>query len=135
MRLVEFYPLLRHTHIGLVVASGTLFALRGAAVLAGMRWPQRPGWRVASVIIDTGLLTAAVLLAIALRLNPLTTGWLAAKIVLLLVYIALGTLALKRARSFGARFVGYAASLAVFVTIFGIARAHHPLGWLRAFVG
>jgi len=135
MRLVDFYPLLRQAHVGLVVASGALFALRGAAVLARMRWPLRPGWRVASVVIDTGLLTAAVLLAVALQLNPLSTGWLAAKIVLLLAYIALGTLALKRARSLGARFVSYAAALAVFVTIFGIARAHHPLGWLRAFAG
>jgi hypothetical protein len=37
--VIEFYPQIRAVHIGAVLASGALFALRGAGVLGGMRWP------------------------------------------------------------------------------------------------
>jgi hypothetical protein len=44
--VTEFYPQIRTVHIGAVMASGTLFALRGAGVLAGASWPQATplGW-------------------------------------------------------------------------------------------
>ena len=57
-------------------------------------------------------------------------GWLTAKLVLLVVYVVLGVFALRRGRSPTIRAVCYVAALLVFATIFGIARYHHPLGWL-----
>ena len=37
----DFYPQIRATHIGSVIASGSLFALRGAALnLFGATWPR-----------------------------------------------------------------------------------------------
>ena len=89
---------LRHLHVGLVVASGALFAVRGLAVLAQARWPMQRPARVASMAIDTLLLTAGVSLWTILSLNPWRDAWLGAKLALLLVYIMLGTLALRRAR-------------------------------------
>lgn len=131
MTLVEAYPLLKPLHITLVTASGILFATRGAAVLAGRRWPMHPAWRHASVAIDTLLLSAGVALWAALSLHPLRNGWLGAKLGLLGVYIVLGSFALKRARSPRARALFYAAALAVFLWMVSIARAHDPLGALR----
>ncbi|MCQ9372666.1 SirB2 family protein [Methyloversatilis sp. XJ19-13] len=131
MNLIDLYPLARQVHIGLVIASGSLFALRGIGVLSGARWSMRRSVRIASQIIDAGLLMAALSLLAMLQLNPFVVPWLATKLVLLVVYIVLGSLALKRARSARARFVCFIAALLTFAFMLGVARAHHPLGLLH----
>ena len=60
--MLEFYPQIRLLHIACALASGSLFALRGAAMLAGMRWPRANPVRWLSWGIDTVLLAAALLL-------------------------------------------------------------------------
>lgn len=126
MTLTEFYPLIKTAHIALVLASGTLFAIRGAAVLAGRAWPMTTPPRVASVAIDTLLLAAGIVLWWMLSLQPLRETWLGAKLLLLVAYVALGTLALKCRRGWA-----YAAAIACFVWMVTIARTHHPLGLFR----
>ena len=128
--LIEVYPQIKQAHIALVAASGMLFACRGAAVLAGQRWPMLPLPRVASVAIDTLLLAAGAMLWAALALNPLRDAWLGTKLVLLLGYVALATLALKRGRRWA-----YAAALACYLFMVSVALAHHPLGALRPLFG
>ena len=78
--------------------------------------------------VDTVLLTAALMLATVLHQYPFVHGWLTAKVLLLVVYIVLGTLALKRARTRTARAWCFAAAVVVYLFIASIARAHHPLG-------
>lgn len=131
MSLIEHYPALRHLHVGLVTASGTLFALRALAHLAGARWPLRMPARAASWIVDTALLASGAALWAALRIDPLAQPWLATKLALLLVYVALGTMALRRARTTGARLAWTLAALGCFGFMVTVARAHHPLGLLR----
>jgi uncharacterized membrane protein SirB2 len=116
--------------VALVAASGTLFAARGAAVLAGQGWALRLPWRVASVLIDTALLGAGVTLWLILQLQLSTSPWLGFKLALLLVYIVLGSLALKRARTAGARRIAFAAALATYAFMITVAHFHHPLGVL-----
>ena len=124
--MIEFYLPIKHAHIGLVLASGGLFALRGAAVLLGQRWANAAPLRWLSYTIDTLLLTAALMLLVMLKLNPFTTDWLATKLVLLVAYVVLGVFALRRARSW--RALWYVAALACFGFMYSVARAHHPLG-------
>lgn len=129
--MIEYYLQVKHAHIGLVLLSGGLFALRGTAALAGMRWPLAAPVRYLSYTIDTALLTAALMLLVVLQLNPFATGWLGVKLLLLVAYIALGALALKRARTGTARALCFAAALAAFGFMYSVARAHHPLGFLQ----
>lgn len=133
--LLDFYPQIRLAHIGFVAASGTLFAARAIATVAGARWSASKTARRASWLIDTGLLAAALLLLYVLGLNPFVVPWLAAKLALLLVYIALGTMALRRARSTASRLAWSVAALACFGMIVSIAIAHDPLGALRGWFG
>lgn len=128
--MIEFYPQVKAVHIAMVIASGVLFALRGAGVLAGMRWPMRLPVKLLSYTIDTTLLTAALMLFTMLPKELFANGWLATKIGLLVVYIGLGTYALKRARTRRAQAGFYVLALATFVFIVTIARVHHPLGLL-----
>lgn len=126
--MIEFYPQIKQFHILVALLSGSLFALRGAFVLAGARWPQALPVRWFSYAVDTALLTAALMLLTILPGAMFANGWLAVKIALLVVYIVLGILALKRARTPRARLVFYLAALLVYFAIYSIARAHHPLG-------
>jgi uncharacterized membrane protein SirB2 len=128
--MLEFYPHIKWVHVAAVIASGSLFALRGAGVLAGGRWPMWAPLRYLTYTIDTVLLTAALMLATVLHQYPFVHGWLTVKVCLLVSYIVLGTFALKRARTRRAQGWCYAAALAVFLLIVSVARAHHPLGIL-----
>ena len=75
MTLHELYPLVRTTHISLVMVSGALFAVRGVAVLLGARWAMATVLRRLSYTIDTGLLGAALMLLAILNLNPFAIPW------------------------------------------------------------
>ena len=130
--MIEFYPQIKWVHIAAVFASGSLFTLRGAAVQVGARWAMAAPLRYLSYTIDTVLLTAALMLATILHQYPFVHGWLTAKIVLLIVYIVLGSYALKRGRSRVARLWCWLGALGVYLFIISIARAHHPLGWFTA---
>ena len=129
--MIEFYLQIKSVHVAMVIASGLLFALRGAAVLAGARWAMAAPLRYLSYTIDTTLLTAALMLLTALKLNPFVVPWLAVKLALLVLYVVLGSLALKRARSRRARAAYFVAALATFGFMYFVARAHHPLGLLQ----
>lgn len=126
--LVAFYPQIKFIHIACVVLSGSVFALRGMMMLAGSRWVYHPILRRGSYLIDTTLLTAAVLLTLILHQYPFVQAWLTAKVLLLLVYIVLGVFALRRGRSRASRAAYFAAALAVFLFIVSIAIAHDPRG-------
>jgi uncharacterized membrane protein SirB2 len=128
--LAAFYSAIRFTHISLVLISGALFALRGLAVLGGQAWAMRRAVRLLSYGIDTGLLSAALLLLIILHLNPFATPWLLTKIALLLLYIVLGTLALKRARTPLVRRYCFVAALLCYGFMLSVALTHSPRGAL-----
>lgn len=48
------------------------------------------------------------------------------------MYVVLGSYALKRAATKHARIGCFIAALLVYAIMFGIATAHHPLGWQRS---
>ncbi len=129
--MIEFYPQIKAVHVGLAFASGALFAVRGAAALAGWRWAMAWPVRWSSYAIDTSLLTAALMLLSILPWGLFGNGWLAVKVGVLVAYVVLGTFALRRARSRSARIICYVAALLAFAWVVSIARSHHPLGVLR----
>src|SRR6476469_5263945 len=129
MGLMAFYPQIKWAHVAAVSASGSLFALRGALVQARRpRWAMAAPVRYASYTIDTVLLTAALMLLTMLPAAMFANGWLTTKLILVVTYVVLGTFALRRGRTPRVRAGCYLTAMLVFVTIIGIAIAHHPLG-------
>lgn len=127
--VAALYPWLLPLHIALVSASVSLFAARGLGVLAGQAWPMR-GWaRGLAPVIDSLLLLAGGTLWWLRQLNPTQDHWLLVKLLLLIAYIGLGSMALRRAPTRAARALCFAAALAVVGNMVGIAWRHHPLGW------
>lgn len=133
--MIEFYPQIKQFHIFVALLSGTIFALRGAFVLAGASWPQALPVKWLSYTVDTALLTAALMLLTILPWAMFGNGWLLVKVTLVVVYVVLGVFALRRGRTRRQRAVCYVLALLTFGAIYGIARAHHPLGTLLPLPG
>lgn len=126
----EFYLQIRTVHIASVMASGTLFFVRGIAFnLFGWRWALALPLRYLSWTVDTVLLTAALMLMTIIHQYPVVNGWLTVKVLLLVPYIVLGYMAL-RGSSRKVRLASLAGATLTFLYIYSVARAHHPLGFL-----
>ena len=128
--MIEFYPQIKLVHIYAVIASGCVFGVRGVLMLARSSITNHPALRYLSYVIDTTLLTAALLLVVMLHMYPFVQAWLTVKVVLLVVYIVLGTFALKRGRTRAVRTACYFAALAVYLFIVSVSIAHNPWGVL-----
>ena len=128
--MIEFYPQIRLVHIAAVFASVGLFFLRGLGLFAGARWPRAWPVRLLAYTVDTTLLTAALMLSSIIRQYTFVHAWLTVKVVLLVVYVALGAFAFWGRAGRGARLACWLAALAVYGYIYTVARAHHPLGLL-----
>jgi uncharacterized membrane protein SirB2 len=134
--MIAYYGQIKAAHIAAVLISGVLFLMRGLLVQSGHARLAMAAWlRYASYSVDTVLLTAALMLATILPAALFANHWLSLKVALLVVYVVLGSLALKRAQSPRARKAAFIAAVCVYVTIIGIARAHHPLGWVALMQG
>lgn len=118
------YVLARDLHVGAVVLSLGGFAARGALMLAGSALLGTRFVRVAPHVVDTVLLASAAWLAWQLGQYPFVHGWLTAKLLALLAYIALGTLALRRGRTKALRVTAFAgASLAAaYIVVVALTR-------------
>ncbi|HEY1139881.1 MAG TPA: SirB2 family protein [Lysobacter sp.] len=128
--MIEFYPQIRQFHIFVALLSGSLFALRGAFLLGGARWPMALAVKWFSYAVDTALLTAALMLLTILPGAMFANGWLTVKLLLVVAYIGLGMYALKRAKTPHARILCYVAALVVYLSIYATARTHNPMGAL-----
>lgn len=129
--MIVYYVQILWLHIACVIASVSLFAVRGGLTQAGLaRYAMAAPLRYLSYGVDTALLSAALMLLTILPQAMFANHWLAVKLGLLPVYVLLGTLALRPGQSPRIRAACYAGALAVVALMIGIARAHHPLGWL-----
>ena len=124
----EYYLVLRNAHIACAALTITLFVLRGALMLSNSPWQQNVVLRYLPHAVDTVLLTTALMLIAVIHQYPFAAGWLTAKVVLLVVYIVLGSIALKRGRTKRIRIVALVAALLTVAFLVTVARAHHPLG-------
>lgn len=124
------YFLIKHLHVTLAAISLLFFVLRAWWSVRESPNLQRRWVRIAPHVIDTALLALGIWLMIMLRFWPQHHPWLAAKLVGLVVYILLGTVAIKRGRTPAQRGMAAIAAILAFVYIVGAAIRHHPLSWL-----
>jgi uncharacterized membrane protein SirB2 len=124
------YILLKYLHLGCVALSGAGFVLRGAwmmraSPLLALRWV-----RIAPHVLDTVLLASAIALALLIGQYPLVDNWLTAKVLGLLAYIALGTIALSRGRTRAVRIAAFWSALLVFAYIVAVAMTKSALPYV-----
>jgi uncharacterized membrane protein SirB2 len=121
------YAALKLLHVGAVVLSGLGFVIRyGLSV--GRPLPAGALVRVAPHVVDTVLLASALSLAWVGGFNPLRVPWLEAKLAGLVLYILIGTIALKRGRTPRIRAAAFASASLVYAYIVTVALTKSPLG-------
>ena len=127
--MIEFYAQIKWVHIASVICSGGLFVVRGLLVQSGRQaFAMAAPLRFLSYTVDVILLTAAMMLLTILPAAMFENGWLAIKLLLLPVYIVLGSFALKRGSTPGRRRTFYVLALLVFCFMASVARSHQPWG-------
>ena len=124
------YATLKLVHQAAVVLSISGFVVRGIAALAGAAWVRGRPARTLPHGVDTVLLLSAVAIAWLLRLNPIETPWLLAKIIGLLVYIGLGIVALRPGLPWRVRAVALVGAVLCFAQIAAMAITKSPAGML-----
>jgi uncharacterized membrane protein SirB2 len=121
--------LLKYIHVTSVALSYSLFFVRGIWMLRDSPLLQHRWIRIAPHTVDTVLLASAIALAWQLGYSPLTHAWLAAKIIALLLYILIGTIALKRGKTKRTRLIAWLTAQAIFIYIVYVAMTHDPAPW------
>ncbi|MBR2512544.1 MAG: SirB2 family protein [Halomonas sp.] len=127
---MEHYFVIKHLHMTAAALSITLFVIR--AWWSVRESPQlNARWvKVLPHLIDTALLGLGVTLMVLLSVWPWQLPWLSAKLLALLAYIGIGTLAIKRGKTPQSRAIAAVAAIALFVYMVGAAIRHSPLSWL-----
>ncbi len=115
------YAVLRGLHIGTVHVTLVLFLLRGFWMVTDSPRLQHRWVRIVPHVNDSLLLFAAIAMLVAGGFNPIRQPWLSAKIIGLLAYIGLGSIALKRGKTKSIRIKAFIAALGVFAYIAAVA--------------
>jgi uncharacterized membrane protein SirB2 len=126
--MASYYLALRHAHIGFAILSIALFTARGGLMLVDSPRLHSTTLRILPHVIDTMLLMTALVLTTVIHQYPFTTGWLTMKVVLLVLYIVLGSMAIRQGRTRRTRMIAFIAALLTVGFLVTVARAHHPLG-------
>lgn len=127
------YLLLKIIHVICAVTTISGFVLRVYWMLVGSDLLQHRITRIAPHVIDTLFLLAGFAMLFELSLNPFTQPWLLAKFAGLLIYILLGTIAIKRGPTLQVRVIAAVAAISVFAYIGGVALTHSIASWLAFF--
>lgn len=121
------YSALKLAHVACAIGSYALFLTRGVWMLRESPRLQQRWARIVPHVVDTFLLGSAVGMLVMMRQSPFALGWLTAKLIALVVYIALGMIAIRRGRARRARISAWITAQAVFLYIVGVALTKNPL--------
>ena len=123
------YVAVRQLHLASVALTLGLFLVRLAWMIWSPERLQRVWVKVVPHAIDTVLLLSGAWLAWQLGTAGIR-GWLPAKLIALVLYIVLGSVALRRARTRGLRIAAAVGALLTFAYIISIAVTKSPLGFI-----
>lgn len=122
------YMALKHLHMTAAGLSILFFIIRAFWSVSGSSCLQNRFVRIAPHVIDTVLLVCGLALAGMLGAAA-NQPWLLTKIVLLVVYIVVGSYAIKRGKTASSRGVAALIAIAIFAYIVGVALNRSPASW------
>ena len=145
---MAYYSLLKQLHLTTIAITLALFVLRGFWMMTNSPQLQARWVRIVPHVNDAILLASGIGLAVLIQQYPLVHDWLTAKFFALILYIVLGTYALKdsdplrvktrvesyalkRGKTQGQRIAAWIAALLVFGYMVAVAIAHDPLPFIR----
>ncbi len=122
------YIAIKHLHMTAATLSILFFVIRAYWSVTGSALLQRRTVRIVPHVIDTILLVCGITLSVMLGAAGMQP-WVLTKIVLLIAYIGVGTIAIKRGRTARTRGIAALIAIAIFAYIVGVAIHHNPLSW------
>jgi uncharacterized membrane protein SirB2 len=125
------YLMVKHSHMTLAILSLLFFIVRAGWSISGSALLTRPFVRIAPHVIDTLLLVCGLYLLAFIGMQ----AFIVAKLIGLVLYIGLGTMAIKRARTCRQKALFAVLAVLTFVYIMGAAIAHSPWSWLSPVLG
>ncbi len=125
------YLLVKKLHILCVMLTFISFSIRGIWMIQESQRLHQHLVKTVPHLIDTILLFSGITLAIILHQYPGSHAWLSAKLLALLLYIVLGSIALKRGKTKTIRIMAWFGALLVFFYLVTVAltRVVNPLAW------
>lgn len=121
------YALLKMIHVSSVIFSYALFFLRGIWLIRDSVSLRQRWVKILPHVIDTVLLTSAILLAMTIQQSPLQDSWLTAKVAGLLLYIGLGMVAMRFGKTRRTKIIAWLAAQCVFIYIVLVAVTKSPV--------
>jgi uncharacterized membrane protein SirB2 len=85
-------------HILLAALSVSGFVARGYGLVRGAAWLDAAAVRASARVVDAVLIISGLILALGLTVNPLVQTWLGWKLIAIVIYVALGVVALRVGR-------------------------------------
>lgn len=123
------YLTIKYLHMTCAALSGTLFFARGMLMLADSPLLQRRPMKILPHLIDTVLLTSALIMVFWSRQYPFVQPWLTAKVLALIAYIVIGSIAIKRGKTKGGRTAAFVVALLLFGYIVKVALTRQVWWW------
>jgi len=124
------YMLLKQVHITFAVVSIIGFIVRWGWRMSGSKFSQLKFTKAAPHIIDTLFLLSGVALTFTIQQFPVSSDWLSAKLIGLVLYILLGMLAMSGKVTRGLRLIAFLAALSCYAWILSVALLKTPWGLL-----
>jgi uncharacterized membrane protein SirB2 len=121
------YAVLKLIHVGSVIVSYAFFFLRGVWLMQDSEKLRQRWVKILPHIVDTILLTSAIILAMTIQQNPLDNSWLTAKVAGLILYIGLGMIAIRFGKTRRTKIMAWTAAQCVFIYIVLIALTKSPV--------
>lgn len=128
---MQWYLTIKNIHICCIILTFISFSLRGIWMITESHWLQQRWVKIVPHLIDSTLLASGIALVVILHQYPGDQSWLTTKLVALLFYIVIGTIALKRGKTKTIRVTAFFLALGVFfyMVMVALTRLINPLVW------
>jgi uncharacterized membrane protein SirB2 len=121
------YEIVKHLHLTTVVLSVVLFLLRFVLNILQSPMLQKRWLKILPHLVDTLLLVSAATLCLLIKQYPLVDAWVTEKLIALVMYVFMVTLALKLGRNSFMRGMGVLGALS-WITYAGmVALSKQPI--------
>lgn len=123
------YLLIKDLHMSMAYMSISLFIFRSILSVTESPLLEHKLVKILPHVVDTFLLLFACLLMITIKQYPFVDAWLTAKLIALLAYIGVGTIAIKRGKTTVIRLWASIIAVFIFGYIIGVAKTHYAISW------
>lgn len=121
--------LFKYIHITAVTLTLIFFITRGLWMIMDAKILKQKWVKILAITIDSILLASAVILTMKISQYPFSHPWLTAKVLALVIYIALGMIALHYGATKKIRIVAWFAALLCFGYIVSVALTRNPMSF------